>query len=137
MKRRLAVLGIGTIVTAAGGTTLNAGARLLAGGIAGMFAAIIVYPLEVVKTVRTVYPEECSGITDAFDCVVRENGFWGLYRGLPPTLIAMFPYVGVEFMVYETLKRRWEIAFGGKAAVGALLMMGALAGAAAQASAHP
>lgn len=137
MKRRMAVLGWGAIAAASGGVTLNAGARLFAGGIAGMVAAVIVYPLEVIKTIRTVYPDECSGIGDAFGCVIKDAGFAGFYRGLLPTLIAMFPYVGVEFMVYETLKRRWELYTGAKLAVGAMLLIGALAGAAAQACAHP
>merc|ERR1719326_2665368 len=40
-------------------------------------------------------------------------------------------------MVYETLKRRWELAMGGSVSTLALLMIGGLAGAAGQASAHP
>ena len=28
----------------------------------------------------------------------------GLYAGLPLALVAMLPYVGVEFMIYETTK---------------------------------
>merc|ERR1719238_768440 len=48
----------------------------------------------------------------------------------------MFPYVGVEFMVYETIKTRWMTAFGA-VSVPALLLIGGIAGAAAQASAHP
>ena len=92
------------------GAPLGALPRLCAGGIAGMVAAVIVYPLEVVKTLRTVFPDECTGIYETIDCVVQKGGgIAGLYRGLVPTLIAMFPYVGVEFMVYETLKRYWEV----------------------------
>ena len=44
MKRQLLCLGWGVD---AGGSTLNAVARLFAGGVAGMVAAVIVYPLEV------------------------------------------------------------------------------------------
>ena len=65
-------------------------------------------------------PDECSGIDETVRCVVKFGGFRALYRGLLPTLIAMFPYVGVEFMVYETLKRRWELWVGGTVGVGAL-----------------
>merc|ERR1712228_172802 len=131
MKRQLVMLGAAA--------PLSAGPRLLAGGIAGMVAAAIVYPLEVVKTVLTLYPDECKGgIPDAVGCVLRYgNGIRGLYRGLLPTLIAMFPYVGIEFMVYETLKRHWEAYIGAKTGTIALLLLGAIGGAAAQASAHP
>ncbi len=134
MKRLLVTMGWFGIVS---GVPLNAGARLFAGGIAGMAAAVIVYPLEVVKTLRTVYPDECSGLRESFECALRYGGVRNLYRGIMPTLVAMFPYVGVEFMVYETFKRRWETFIGAKAGVVALLVLGALGGAAAQASAHP
>eukprot|EP00587_Corethron_hystrix_P006287 CAMPEP_0113307210 /NCGR_PEP_ID=MMETSP0010_2-20120614/6146_1 /TAXON_ID=216773 ORGANISM="Corethron hystrix, Strain 308" /NCGR_SAMPLE_ID=MMETSP0010_2 /ASSEMBLY_ACC=CAM_ASM_000155 /LENGTH=353 /DNA_ID=CAMNT_0000162019 /DNA_START=284 /DNA_END=1345 /DNA_ORIENTATION=+ /assembly_acc=CAM_ASM_000155 len=116
--------------------SLFAGARLCAGGIAGMVAASIVYPLEVVKTMLTLYSDECDSIFDALRVVYRTSGIGGLYRGLGPTLVAMFPYVGVEFMVYETLKKHWENTFG-PLSVLPLLLLGALGGAAAQASAHP
>jgi len=134
MKRYFKIVGFGFVA----GGSLNAGARLVAGGIAGMVAAVIVYPLEVVKTLRTVYPDECKGIGDAARLVFKYGGgIGGLYSGLLPTIIAMFPYVGVEFMVYETLKRRYEISAGVKAGTLALLALGAVAGAAGQASAHP
>ena len=116
---------------------LSAGARLFAGGVAGMVAATIVYPVEVIKTMLTVFPEECKATPGgALGCALR-GGIRGLYRGLGPTLVAMFPYVGVEFMVYETLKRRYEAFVGASAGVAALLLLGAIGGAAAQASAHP
>lgn len=133
MKKKMVLFGFG--VAAASGS-LNAGARLVAGGIAGMVAAMIVYPLEVVKTMLTLYPEECDSIPGALKKVFKDGGISALYRGLGPTLVAMFPYVGVEFMVYETLKKRWEAAFG-PVGTGILLLLGALGGAAAQASAHP
>lgn len=132
MKRQFVLLGWAAGATA----SLNAGSRLLAGGIAGMVAASIVYPLEVVKTMLTLYPDECNSIPGAVRRVWKNGGIPALYRGLGPTLVAMFPYVGVEFMVYETLKKRWEMSVG-PMGTAALLMIGALGGAAAQASAHP
>jgi len=138
VKRKMVLAGFGmAAASAAGGAGgLHAGARLCAGGIAGMVAAAIVYPLEVVKTMLTLYPEKCRSIPAALKYVYKSSGFGGLYRGLGPTLVAMFPYVGVEFMVYETLKKRWE-AHVGPVGTAALLLMGAAGGAAAQASAHP
>ena len=135
IKRQMVIAGFGLV--ASGGGSLNAGARLIAGGIAGMVAASIVYPLEVVKTMLTLYPEDCGGsVPGAVKMIFKSGGMGALYRGLGPTLVAMFPYVGVEFMVYETLKSRWEMAIG-PVGTAVLLMLGALSGAAAQASAHP
>eukprot|EP00579_Thalassiosira_antarctica_P010856 CAMPEP_0201909662 /NCGR_PEP_ID=MMETSP0903-20130614/1333_1 /ASSEMBLY_ACC=CAM_ASM_000552 /TAXON_ID=420261 /ORGANISM="Thalassiosira antarctica, Strain CCMP982" /LENGTH=405 /DNA_ID=CAMNT_0048444203 /DNA_START=160 /DNA_END=1377 /DNA_ORIENTATION=- len=139
VKRKMVLAGVGMVAGAsatAGPASLHAGARLFAGGIAGMIAASLVYPLEVVKTMLTLYPQKCPSITSALSYVYKTSGLKGLYRGLGPTLIAMFPYVGVEFMVYETLRRRWELYVGPVGTV-ALLLMGAAGGAAAQASAHP
>lgn len=69
--------------------SLHAGSRLFAGGVAGMVAATIVYPLEVVKTMLTLYPEECTSIPGALKKVFRTGGVGALYRGLGPTLVAM------------------------------------------------
>mmetsp|Transcript_6722 Transcript_6722/g.18827 ORF Transcript_6722/g.18827 Transcript_6722/m.18827 type:complete len:466 (+) Transcript_6722:1288-2685(+) len=134
LKRQMVLAGFGVVAAT---SSLNAGARLVAGGVAGMIAASLVYPLEVVKTMLTLYPEECGGtVPGAIRKVFSSGGVGALYRGLGPTLVAMFPYVGVEFMVYETLKKRWEVAFG-PVGTASLLVFGALSGAAAQASAHP
>ena len=69
--------------------SLHAGSRLFAGGVAGMIAAGIVYPLEVVKTMLTLYPDECTSIPGALKKVFRTGGVGALYRGLGPTLVAM------------------------------------------------
>eukprot|EP00559_Dactyliosolen_fragilissimus_P004689 CAMPEP_0184861920 /NCGR_PEP_ID=MMETSP0580-20130426/6501_1 /TAXON_ID=1118495 /ORGANISM="Dactyliosolen fragilissimus" /LENGTH=475 /DNA_ID=CAMNT_0027359601 /DNA_START=82 /DNA_END=1509 /DNA_ORIENTATION=- len=123
--------------------------RLIAGGLAGMMASSIVYPLEVVKTMLTMYPGKYPGIQAAFKGVLLETGPRGFYAGLAPTLVAMFPYVGVEFMIYETSKIAIEKfinvkndeASNGNDKVSLPIIislgLGAMAGAAAQTSAHP
>lgn len=127
---------------------LNPVERLVAGGFAGMIASSMVYPIEVVKTMLTMYPGKYAGIGAAFRGVISEVGPKGLYAGLGPTLIAMFPYVGVEFMIYETSKIFVEAMISrqngdenGEIAVALPIIvslgLGALAGAAAQTSAHP
>lgn len=124
-------------IMVAASLSLTPFARLVAAGIAGMVAAALVYPLDVIKTLLTLYPDDCKGIGGAFNRVMKSSGVAGLYRGLGPTLLAMFPYVGVEFMVYETLKGVYETFIGAKAGVIALLALGAVSGAASQLSAHP
>ena len=192
MKRRIVA---GAFFFAAAGAPLNAFTRLFAGGVAGMAAAALVYPLEVIKTILTVYPDQCTGIGEAVEAIFKiGGGVRGLYAGLLPTLVAMFraprpppppatrsyrptpralhrhpgargapqpppharararlrslvllgvgrvrgaAYIGVEFMVYETLKRQWELQTGASAGTLILLLCGAISGAAGQASAHP
>jgi len=129
--------------------TLSPIERLITGGFAGMLASSMVYPIEVVKTMLTMYPGKYNGIGAAFKGVVNEVGYKGLYAGLGPTLVAMFPYVGMEFMIYESskiaieslLRDRIDDETVDKAKVTipviVSLALGALAGAAAQSSAHP
>ena len=70
-----------------------------------MIAAACVYPLETAKSLLTIERGRYGGsIFNSLKAVVDENGLVALYRGLVPTLIAMFPYVGVEFCTYETLR---------------------------------
>ncbi|KAK4536093.1 hypothetical protein CDCA_CDCA07G2118 [Cyanidium caldarium] len=141
---------------------LRAGERLIAGGLAGMAAAVICYPLEVSKTLLTAEPGRYRGVFGCLQTLVREKGIGALYRGLAPTMVAMFPYVGLEFMVYEQLKlavmqrqmvavasaeldRRGTMArpLPGKRVrpeqpnVWILLLLGAVAGTVAQTVCHP
>ena len=102
-----------------------------------MIAAACVYPLETVKSLLTVERGRYGvGIWDSLKALVNEQGFSALYRGLVPTLIAMFPYVGVEFCTYETC--RSLISSGGRGMTTLETMsLGALAGMVAQTSCHP
>lgn len=123
--------------------------RLVAGGLAGIVASSLVYPLEVVKTMLTMYPGKYSGVQGAFSAVVKQQGVKGLFQGVWPTLVAMFPYVGVEFMIYETSKialekvlRQMHVESEGNDLTFVLptivsLGLGAFAGATAQTTAHP
>jgi hypothetical protein len=141
---------------------LTAGERLVAGGIAGMATAVICYPLEVSKTLLTAEPGRYHGVIGTLRTLVRERGFRALYRGLAPTMVAMFPYVGLEFMVYEQLKialmNRRALALASVVSgspksspnarlvrelqneqlpVAVLLLIGAVAGTVAQTACHP
>lgn len=122
--------------------SLSAYGRLCAGGFAGMVASSIVYPLEVVKTMLTVSPGLYDGILHAFASAYRDGGLQGFYKGWFPTLVAMFPYVGIEFMIYETFKQAYttfQLRRGEKTDLPPLvhLTLGCVAGMASQTSAHP
>lgn len=120
-----------------GDPRIGPGERLFAGGAAGVAAAIACYPLEVAKTLLTAHPEEYRGVLRTLITVGRRSGVKGLYRGLVPTLVAMFPYVGLEFMVYEQMKLFYERRTGKEADVLRMLLIGAVAGSLAQTTCHP
>lgn len=111
--------------------------RLVAGGFAGMVAAACVYPLETVKSLLTVESRQYDGgIVQSFKVIVNEHGFCALYQGLMPTLIAMFPYVGVEFCTYETCRSVFGSSQHGLTTL-QTMGLGGFAGVVAQTSCHP
>ena len=103
-----------------------------------MVAAACVYPLETVKSLLTVESGKYgTGIVDALKALVDEQGLCALYRGLVPTLIAMFPYVGVEFCTYETCRSIITSSENSRMTTFETMCLGAFAGMVAQTSCHP
>mmetsp|Transcript_10103 Transcript_10103/g.25312 ORF Transcript_10103/g.25312 Transcript_10103/m.25312 type:complete len:355 (-) Transcript_10103:213-1277(-) len=117
---------------------LSPAERLTAGGIAGIVAGCLCYPLDVAKTLLTAYPETYKGIFNTLSTVVKQKGVRGLYRGLGPTLVAMFPYVGLELMVYEQLSIFYTRTNENKEpSIPIMMLLGAFAGSLAQTTCHP
>ncbi|XP_064184710.1 mitochondrial coenzyme A transporter SLC25A42 isoform X2 [Anguilla rostrata] len=80
--------------------------RLLAGSLAGTTAAMITYPLDMVRARMAVTPKEMySNIMHVFVRISREEGLKTLYRGFTPTILGVIPYAGLSFFTYETLKK--------------------------------
>lgn len=48
-----------------------------------------------------------NGMLDAGRTIVREEGFWALYKGAGPALL-LTSHGGVQFVVYESLKRHFH-----------------------------
>lgn len=116
---------------------LSAFERFLAGGFAGMVAAVMCYPLDVAKTLLTAHPERYSGVFRTMLTISREQGPKALYRGLNPTLIAMIPYSGLDLAIYEQLKMMYLKRNKREANLVMLLIIGAIAGTVAQTACHP
>uniref|UniRef100_A0A668RAU4 Mitochondrial coenzyme A transporter SLC25A42 n=1 Tax=Oreochromis aureus TaxID=47969 RepID=A0A668RAU4_OREAU len=80
--------------------------RLLAGSMAGTTAAMMTYPLDMVRARMAVTPKEMySNILHVFVRISREEGMKTLYRGFTPTILGVAPYAGLSFFTYETLKK--------------------------------
>lgn len=50
-----------------------------------------------------------NGMLDAGRTIVREEGFWALYKGSGPALL-LVSHGGVQFVVYEFLKRHFHVS---------------------------
>uniref|UniRef100_A0A0E0C2V5 Uncharacterized protein n=1 Tax=Oryza meridionalis TaxID=40149 RepID=A0A0E0C2V5_9ORYZ len=85
----------------------EAACNAIAGGSAGVISATVLCPLDVIKTRLQVYgiPSNLSSTAPpGFQHILKNEGLPGLYRGLSPTIVALFPTWAVTFSVYNHLK---------------------------------
>ncbi|KAL3139167.1 hypothetical protein ABBQ32_005946 [Trebouxia sp. C0010 RCD-2024] len=83
--------------------------RLLAGGAAGMCACTLAYPLDLVRTrlAAQTTTHYYKGIWHALSTIVKDEGLFGLYRGLGATLTQVAPSLAMNYCAYETLRSYW------------------------------
>ena len=67
-------------------------------------------PMDTIKTrlvTQMNYPDlvPYKGIGDAAIRIFKEEGLGTFYRGLPPRLISVVPMIGIQFGVYEFMKK--------------------------------
>ncbi|KAK4531336.1 hypothetical protein CCYA_CCYA07G2193 [Cyanidiococcus yangmingshanensis] len=116
---------------------------VLIGGLGGILAATVTYPLDMVRARLTVQhrgpTERYQGILQCLREIKNREGFRALYRGLLPSNLGIFPYVGINFAVYETLRpimpRRNDGS--GRPTAGGIILSGFVASTLAQIAAYP
>ncbi|ORX58030.1 mitochondrial carrier [Hesseltinella vesiculosa] len=79
--------------------------QFVAGGVCGILCWLIVFPIDLVKTLKQkdVLAAE-QRYSSAWQCVqdlVRHRGLKGLYSGISVTLLRAFPIHSLNFLVYE------------------------------------
>uniref|UniRef100_A0A5B6YL12 Mitochondrial substrate carrier family protein B-like n=1 Tax=Davidia involucrata TaxID=16924 RepID=A0A5B6YL12_DAVIN len=104
--------------------------RLVGGGLAGITAASVTYPLDLVRTrlaaqTNVIY---YRGIWHALHTISREEGAFGLYKGLGATLLGVGPNLAISFSVYDTLRSYWQSERPGDSTVLVSLACGSLSG---------
>ncbi len=80
---------------------------VLIGGTGGIIANAAVYPLEYARgrlSVQRAGFEPYKGTIDALRKSVAKDGLTSIYRGLTPSVLGVFPYVGFSFGLYEALR---------------------------------
>lgn len=80
--------------------------NILAGGTAGIFAKSFVAPLDRIKILYQVSSAEFHflDIPKAARRIVAEEGVAALWKGNLATMIRVFPYSGIQFMVFDRIK---------------------------------
>jgi solute carrier family 25 phosphate transporter 23/24/25/41 len=138
------------IFEATPGSDLNPLQRLICGGMAGITSVTCTYPLDIVRTRLSIQtasfaelskdknPGPAPGMWKTMVTMYKtEGGIPGLYRGILPTVAGVAPYVGLNFMVYESV-RGYFTEPGEKNPVWyRKLAAGAISGAVAQTCTYP
>jgi solute carrier family 25 phosphate transporter 23/24/25/41 len=80
--------------------------KLLSGGFAGMSALTFTYPTDMLRKHFQMagFSKDVpryNGIFDGFRSVVKKDGFFGLYRGLLPSYVRLFPCLAIQFWCLE------------------------------------
>uniref|UniRef100_A0A8C2XFS4 Solute carrier family 25 member 12 n=1 Tax=Cyclopterus lumpus TaxID=8103 RepID=A0A8C2XFS4_CYCLU len=90
---------------------------LTAGAIAGIPAASLVTPADVIKTRLQVAARagqtSYTGVLDCFRKIMKEEGFRALWKGAGARMCRSSPQFGVTLVTYELLQRWFYVDFGG------------------------
>jgi len=90
---------------------------LVSGAIAGMPAASLVTPADVIKTRLQVVAREgqttYNGLVDAARKIYAEEGFRAFWKGAVARMCRSSPQFGVTLVTYELLQRVFYVDFGG------------------------
>ncbi|KAK3674448.1 hypothetical protein LTR78_005534 [Recurvomyces mirabilis] len=132
------------------GEPLSAGRRLLCGATAGVTSVTFTYPLDIVRTRLSIQSASFAGLKKAEagkklpgmwetmkTMYKNEGGFFALYRGIIPTVAGVAPYVGLNFMIYESVRKYFTPDGQANPSSFGKLAAGAISGAVAQTCTYP
>lgn len=122
--------------------------RLVCGGLAGITSVCLTYPLDIVRTRLSIQsasfselgerPKKLPGMWGTLGQMYKnEGGVAALYRGIIPTVAGVAPYVGLNFMVYESVRKYLTPDGEENPSAARKLLAGAISGAVAQTCTYP
>ncbi|XP_061866951.1 mitochondrial thiamine pyrophosphate carrier [Colius striatus] len=92
--------------------------HFVCGGLAACAATAAVQPVDTLRTRFAAQgePKVYHSLRHAVVTMYQTEGPWTFYRGLTPTIIAIFPYAGFQFSFYNILQQfsEWVIPAEGK-----------------------
>jgi hypothetical protein len=80
--------------------------NIIAGGSAGMVAKSVVAPIDRIKILYQISSAkfQLRNVPKVAYNIVQTEGFSALWKGNTATLIRVFPYAGIQFMVFDRCK---------------------------------
>ncbi|RYR46289.1 hypothetical protein Ahy_A07g032024 isoform A [Arachis hypogaea] len=88
---------------------------------------------KIMQTNTTYY----SGIFNALQTISKEEGIFGLYKGLGTTLLTVGPSIAISFTVYESMRSYWQSNRPNDSAAVVSLACGSLSGIASSTVKNP
>ena len=122
------------LLRASGRTELNGPLSFLAGGMSGMSATALTYPLDLArgritgKLASAGGGKQYSGIISTLVLTVRDEGAGALYRGAFPTLLGAMPYEGIKFGTVGVLEQYFPLKQDEKPTATRKMIFGGMAG---------
>ncbi|KAK7940288.1 hypothetical protein WMY93_003614 [Mugilogobius chulae] len=85
----------------------SSGVHFVCGGLAACSATVVCQPLDTLRTRFAAQgePKIYRNLRHAVFTMCRSEGALTFYRGLSPTLMAVFPYAGLQFFFYNVFKK--------------------------------
>lgn len=85
-------------------------AHFVCGGLSAGTATLTVHPVDVLRTRLAAQgePKIYNNLREAIRTMYKTEGPFVFYKGLTPTVIAIFPYAGLQFSCYRSLKRAYD-----------------------------
>ncbi|PQE14974.1 mitochondrial carrier protein [Rutstroemia sp. NJR-2017a WRK4] len=122
--------------------------RLVCGGAAGITSVFFTYPLDIVRTRLSIqsasfaalgrHGAKLPGMWATMSTMYKtEGGIPALYRGIIPTVAGVAPYVGLNFMTYELVRKYFTPEGDKNPSAVRKLAAGAISGAVAQTCTYP
>ncbi|KAJ5088136.1 Mitochondrial carrier protein [Penicillium angulare] len=124
--------------------------RLMCGAAAGITSVTFTYPLDIVRTRLSIQSasfadlgsrDPAQKLPGMFGTMVsiykQEGGVVALYRGIVPTVAGVAPYVGLNFMTYESVRTYLTPDGEKNPSSWRKLLAGAISGAVAQTCTYP
>ncbi|KFZ07357.1 hypothetical protein V501_06543 [Pseudogymnoascus sp. VKM F-4519 (FW-2642)] len=131
------------------GADLSSFRRLICGGAAGITSVFFTYPLDIVRTrlsiqsasfaaLSNLHKSKLPGMWSTMVMMYKtEGGILALYRGIVPTVAGVAPYVGLNFMTYELVRKHFTPEGDKNPSALRKLAAGAISGAVAQTCTYP
>ncbi|XP_043940881.1 mitochondrial thiamine pyrophosphate carrier [Protopterus annectens] len=87
--------------------TRDPAVHFVCGGLAACSATLAIQPLDTLRTRFAAQgePKVYRNLRQAVVTMYKTEGPWSFYRGLTPTLVAVFPYAGLQFAFYNIFQK--------------------------------